>query len=266
MRNVFVVVALALVVVVACTKEVPSQPVVVLATPSAADSGFARAVTDAFARRHPVEIDLRVVSAPAILGAAEARTGAIAIYRDPELDEELRARRALRLRTVVAFEDYVIVGPKKDPAHITKTKSAADAFREIVDERRVFCSPADLRVLLNVEREIWSDAEIHPPGGKRYRPCHGNAIEALAQAARFDAYTLTDRATAEGRLPATFSVLMRDVPILHNEYVMAELEYEQSRRNRNAEWLMEWAMSVEARDVVQSMRSANLPRLFLAGR
>ena len=59
---------------------------------------------------------------------------------------------------------------------------------------------------------------------------------------------------------------MRNVPILHNEYVMAELEYEQSRRNRNAEWLMEWAMSVEARDVVQSMRSANLPRLFLAGR
>lgn len=256
------IVALAL-VIGACKPRHVQSVVVVVATPHVSETGLARALADAFQHQTHVPVDVRTVAAQHVIAAADSRSGAVAIYRDPLLDDELRKRRALRLRSVFAVEDYVIVGPQRDPARVAKTTNVVDAMKAIVARRRVFCSPVDLPVLLAVEREVWTTGDIEKPGGKLYRPCHGNASEVLAQADRLNAYTITDRATAELRLPVKSRVLLRGGPILHNEYVIALLEYDEARRNRNAEWMMEWAMSYRGRDAVQTLRSPTLPRLYL---
>lgn len=85
----------------------------------------------------------------------------------------------------------------------------------------------------------------------------------LAQAGRLDAYTLTDRATAEAKLPKQSRVLMRNVPILHSAYVVALLEY--SGPTPSSEWFVEWVMSSRGREFVRDLRGANVPRLYLPG-
>lgn len=266
MRRLFVCASLA--VLMACRRTpapVPVRPVIVLTTPELSTGAVARAIAEAFHRQSSVPVEVQSKSPDEILQSADAQSGAVAVYRDPELDQELLRRHALRLHSAFAREEYVIVGPRGDPAHVAKSRSAPDAFARIVRANRVFCSPADLPVLLEVEHAVWSVADEEPPTDSDYRRCHGNATDALAQAARFDAYTITDRATAETRLPKKARILLRDDPILSTTYVIAELEYPQVMRNRNADWLVEWMMSDRGREVVQSLRSASVPKLYLPG-
>lgn len=264
MRRLFVCAVLAFVACRRAPAPVTARPVIVLTTPELSTSAVAHAIADAFHRQSSVAVEVRAVSSDEILQAADAKSGAVAIYRDPELDQELLQRHAVRLRSAFAREEYVIVGPHGDPARVATAKTAPDAFARIVRANRVFCSPADLPVLLEVEHAIWAIADEEPPADSDYRRCHGNATDVLAQAARFDAYTITDRATAEARLPAHTRVLLGDVPMLSSTYVIALLEYPQTARNRNAEWLVEWMMSYRGREVVQSLRSASVPKLYLA--
>jgi tungstate transport system substrate-binding protein len=258
--------AFAVFLVAGCRRApAPVRPVIVLTTQRLTSGVVSRSVADAFHRQSSVPIDFRAVSTDDILQAADARSGAVAIYRDPELDAELLRRHAIRLRSEFAREEYVITGPHRDPAHVARAGSAADAFKRIVKANRVFCSPADLPVLLAAEKEVWSAADEGPPSGSRYRKCHGNASDMLAQAAHFDAYTITDLATAEARLPAASKILLRGVPILRSTYIIALLEYD-TARNRNAEWFVEWMMSYRGREVVQGLRSASAPKLYLPER
>ena len=100
--------------------------------------------------------------------------------------------------SVFAYDDYVLVGPARDPAHVRGSPTAAEAFRRIIARKQAFCSPVDVPPLFAVERDIWSAARIDPQKDRRYKTCHGNARAVLDSAAMLAAYTLTDRATAEG--------------------------------------------------------------------
>ncbi len=256
---------IAVALVAACRRPQQSHPVVVLTTQRVTTMGITHSLAEGFHGQTAVPVQVRIVSADDILHAAETRSGAVVVYRNPGLDEELQKRNALRLRNVFAYEDYVIVGPRRDPAHVSTAKSAADAFERIVKRRRVFCSPVDLPVLLDVEHEIWSAADEKPQSGSRYRSCHGNATDVLTHAAGLDAYTVTDRATAEAKLPKQSRVLMRNVPILHSEYVVAQLETANDSSSKSAEWFVEWVMSTRGREFVNELHSSTVPKLYLPG-
>ena len=256
---------LAVALVAACRRPRASHPVVVLTTQGVTPAGITRALAGGFHRETAVPVEIHNLTVDEILRAAGNQSGAVAIYRNPELDTELLRRHAIELHNVFAYEDYVIAGPRHDPAHIAGAKTAGEAFARIVKRRRLFCSPVDLPVLLDVEREIWTASDEKPPKGSRYRPCHGNAAEVLAQAGALSAYTVTDRATAEATLPKQLKVLMRDGPILHSAYVIALLDDSESAPPKSSEWFVEWVMSTRGRDFIHELHSSTVPRLYLPG-
>lgn len=97
-------------------------------------------------------------------------------------------------RRDVMYNDYILVGPKDDPAKVKEAKSAVEAFKKIADAKAEFISRGDDSGTHKQEKEIWKAAGVKPEG-KWYVEA-GQGMGAVLQMA-FDkkAYTLADRGT-----------------------------------------------------------------------
>jgi tungstate transport system substrate-binding protein len=124
-------------------------------------------------------------------------------------------------RRDVMYNDFVIVGPKSDPAGIFGTKDAAAAFRKIADAQAPFASRGDDSGTNREELRLWQAGSINPrrAGGSWYRELGQGMGPTLNTAAAMSAYTLTDRATwAHFKNRQNLVVLVEGDPKLLNQY------------------------------------------------
>jgi tungstate transport system substrate-binding protein len=99
-------------------------------------------------------------------------------------------------RRDVMYNDFVIVGPKDDPAHIRGLKDARKALAQIADAKAPFASRGDDSGTNRMELRLWKTAGVAPdPKSGWYRNLGQGMGPTLNIAAGMNAYTLTDRAT-----------------------------------------------------------------------
>ena len=97
-------------------------------------------------------------------------------------------------RKDVMYNDYVILGPKNDPAGIKGVKSAIEAFKKISETKSMFVSRGDDSGTDKQERSIWKAAGITPQAPWYIEA--GSGMGAVLQMANEkNAYTLSDRGT-----------------------------------------------------------------------
>lgn len=94
----------------------------------------------------------------------------------------------------VMYNDFVIVGPKEDPAGITDAPDAATAMSAIADAGAPFASRGDDSGTHKAELALWAAAGVQP-GGEWYRETGSGMGATLTMAAELPAYALTDRGT-----------------------------------------------------------------------
>jgi tungstate transport system substrate-binding protein len=121
-------------------------------------------------------------------------------------------------RLLVMHNDYVIVGPKDDPAGINGMKVAVDAFKKIAEAKSIFVSRGDDSGTNKMELSLWKSASITPEGDWYLQS--GQAMgETLRIASEKIGYTLTDRGTYLAlRDPLQLDVLVEGDPALLNIY------------------------------------------------
>ena len=104
-------------------------------------------------------------------------------------------------RYPVMYNDFVLIGPKSDPAGIKGTKDVSQALRTIKDKRAPFISRGDRSGTHIAELDLWKDAgididlDIHKDKGSWYKSIGQGMGAALNTAAASNAYVLSDRAT-----------------------------------------------------------------------
>jgi tungstate transport system substrate-binding protein len=236
----------------AACREKPPAPVEVAITPAAADSGIAQALIAAFQRRSGVRIDTSTVPEADAHRLAAHRAVQVVITTEPD------ARRlyadVARLVSTFAARDFVIAGPRRDPARLRSATDGADAFRRIDERNARFCSAVDVAPVQRWESRLWAAASVDPARLRHREQCHGDAAAALRQAARRQAYTLTDRdvaAAAEKKLD--IKVFSGPSSGLHEDHSAVLVEHSpRIRRDRDAEWFVQWLTSYQAREVVQN--------------
>lgn len=121
----------------------------------------------------------------------------------------------------VMYNDFVLVGPRSDPAGIEGGKDAAAALQAIADARARFVSRGDDSGTHKKERSLWKDAgvDVDAASGSWYRETGSGMGASLNAAIGMQAYTLSDRATwlAFGN-KGNFDVLVEGDPKLFNQY------------------------------------------------
>src|SRR6201993_828122 len=97
----------------------------------------------------------------------------------------------------VMYNDFIIVGPKADPAHISGEKDVVDALRKIAAAKAPFISRGDRSGTHEAELRLWKLAGIDAAAAKGgwYREIGQGMGPALNMASSSSAYLLSDRGT-----------------------------------------------------------------------
>jgi tungstate transport system substrate-binding protein len=100
-------------------------------------------------------------------------------------------------RREVMYNDFVLVGPKNDPATIGGSKDIVAALKKIAESKAPFASRGDKSGTHAAELRLWKVAGVDPESGKGswYRETGSGMGPTLNTAAAMDAYALADRGT-----------------------------------------------------------------------
>jgi tungstate transport system substrate-binding protein len=100
-------------------------------------------------------------------------------------------------RYPVMYNDFVLIGPKGDPAGVAGSKDVAKAFRAIRDKRASFVSRGDRSGTYVAELQLWEDAgiDIEKDRGPWYKAIGQGMGAALNIAGASGSYVLSDRGT-----------------------------------------------------------------------
>jgi tungstate transport system substrate-binding protein len=123
-------------------------------------------------------------------------------------------------RRDVMFNDFVLVGPRADPARIRGLKDAKEALRRIASSSAPFASRGDDSGTHRMELRLWKTAGIDVSGRPPwYRDLGQGMGPTLNTSAGLNAYTLTDRGTwANFKNRQELEILSEGDPALFNPY------------------------------------------------
>jgi tungstate transport system substrate-binding protein len=246
----------------ACSRHRERTSVTVAVTPEVAATGVARMLADTFSAESKVATNVIVTEPRLLPGLVRSGTVDATITTLPALKRQLQDAQLARLSQTIGYDDYLLVGPRRDPAHTKDAKTAAEALRRIARRDRAFCAPVDVPELRAREALLWDASPASPSNDRRYRSCHGSAVDVLRESSNRGAYTLTDRATFERvRDEIALVPLVQRTPLLHND-VTVLLSASTSPRP-NADWFVQWMMSCRGRDAIQRYRFGADQRLFV---
>lgn len=148
----------------------------------------------------------------------------------------------------VMYNDFVVVGPRSDPAGIAEAGTAGEAFRQIADSRAIFASRGDESGTHKAEMAIWQAADHDPTGasGAWYRELGAGMGATLNTASAMQAYTLTDRATwLAFENPGDLTILVEGDAALFNQYGVIPVNWDRHPhiKRGDTERFVEWLLS-----------------------
>ena len=178
-----------------CPKPSNKSEVLTLATTtSTRDSGLLDTLLPLFTKQTGIEVKVVAVGSGQALELGRRGDADILLTHAPEAEAQFMAEGHGETRQPVMYNDFIIVGPKADPAKIRGTPSSSEAFLKLAKSQAKFISRGDESGTHQKEQRIWEKANVAPEGEWYLRAGSGMA-QTLRMANEKGAYTLTDRAT-----------------------------------------------------------------------
>ncbi|MBI3454664.1 MAG: substrate-binding domain-containing protein [Candidatus Rokubacteria bacterium] len=199
-----------------------SKVVILATTTSLQDSGLLDVLVPMFERQTGLTVKTVAVGTGQALALAARGEADVTLAHAPELEKKYLRNGKMLNRRLVMVNDFVIVGPPRDPAQIRGLTQAVDAVRRIAAARARFVSRGDHSGTHQRELALWKEAGITP--GPWYIESGRGMGATLMIADERLAYTLTDRGTllAQGRRLGLEIVVEGD-PRLRNVYAVLEV-------------------------------------------
>ena len=195
LRRLRIVAGLVLLIAVSSAQVTANTPFITLAsTTSTEQSGLFRHIVPQFTARTGIEV--RVVAVGTGQAFAIGRRGdadALLVHHRAGEDEFVAEGYGTERRDVM-YNDFVLVGPRADPAGVAESRSIKDALARIAESDSAFASRGDDSGTHRKELHLWGIAHVDP-AGRWYRQLGSGMGPTLNTATAMDAYVLTDRAT-----------------------------------------------------------------------
>jgi len=174
----------------------PQQKNIILATTtSTQDSGLLDVLLPIFEKKTGYFVKTIAVGSGQAMAMGQKGESDVLLVHSPDAEKKFIAEGYGVNRRLVMHNDFIIVGPKTDPAGIKGSKSSVDAFRKIAAANAIFMSRGDNSGTHEKEKTIWKAAWINPEGQKWYQQTGLGMGQTLSVAAEKKTYTLTDRGT-----------------------------------------------------------------------
>ena len=161
-------------------------------TTTTENSGLMAELNPVFEKKHGIKIKTVVAGSGQALRIAAAGNVDVLLTHAPEQEKAFIANGHGIRRTLVMYNDFVLLGPAADPARARARQTITAAFAAIRDAAQTFVSRGDNSGTHIKERAIWRQLDLRPEG-KWYVEAGAGMGAVLLQANEKQAYTLTDR-------------------------------------------------------------------------
>jgi tungstate transport system substrate-binding protein len=203
--------------------DTSSRNVILSTTTSIQDSGLLDVLVPLFEKQSGYSVKPISVGTGQALALAAKGDADVALVHAPSLEKKYVADGKLQNRRLVMYNDFVIIGPKADPAKIKTVKSAVAALKAIEQVKARFVSRGDNSGTHNLEKSLWKSAGVQPDGSWYIESGQGMGAT-LGIAQERDAYAVTDRGTYLAlRKRVTLPILIEGDRVLLNIYSVMEV-------------------------------------------
>lgn len=236
------------------------QPFIVMAsTTSTEQSGLFGHLLPAFTRETGIAV--RVVAQGTGQALATARKGDadVVFVHDRVAEERFVAEGWGLARRDVMYNDFVVIGPKSDPARIAGGRDVTAALAAIARANAPFASRGDKSGTHAAELRFWKDAGVDPKaaGAGWYRETGSGMGPTLNVAAQMNAYTISDRGTwLNFRNRADLAILVEGDRRLFNQYgvIVVNPAKHPHARHELATRFADWIVSPAGQAAIASYR------------
>ena len=263
---------LSLTAFAASTSIAPSGPadatepptIVVASTTSTENSGLFGWILPKFLAASGIRVHVVAVGTGQAIRIAERGDADVLLVHD-RLSEEAFVRDGFGLeRHPIMYNEFVLLGPKDDPAGIGGTQDAAAAFAKIASQRAPFLSRGDDSGTHKAEMRLWSAAGVdpRPHSGTWYLETGSGMGQTLNTAVEKNAYVLSDDASWRSfENKRDLGILVQGDTRLHNPYsvILVDPRRHPHVKAEAGATFVRWLLSAEGQRAIGSFERDGSP-------
>jgi tungstate transport system substrate-binding protein len=237
-------------------KEKKSEPteLILATTTSTQDTGLLDELLPIFEKEKNVKVKTIAVGTGQALEMGTKGEADVLLVHAPKSEEELVTSGDAINRKRVMYNDFILVGPKDNPAGVSGEDINA-AFKTISGVKANFVTRGDDSGTHKKELAIWTSAGIQPTGDAYISTGQGMGAS-LQIANEKDGYILTDRATwlAQEKNLTNLQIVVEGGKDLMNIYHVMQVNPEKHVmvNSKDAETFVEFMVSSDTQEVIES--------------
>jgi len=233
-------------------------------TTSTENSGLLKAILPVFEAKYGGKVRVVSVGTGAALKLGQNGDADVVLVHARSLEDKFMAGGFGSVRRDVMYNDFVIVGPKNDPARVRGSKDVIAAMKKIRASGAKFVSRGDESGTHQMEKNYWKSAGVVAQGAWYVSSGQGMG-QVLTMAGQFEGYTLTDRATYAAYKDKTgLETLVEGDPKMFNPYgiIAVNPQKHPTVNHRGAMALVNWMTAPEGRQAIAAFRINGVQMFF----
>jgi len=261
-----VIVGILLACVLVGSAHAQQRYITVASTTSTEQSGLFKHLLPQFEKKTGIQVRVVALGTGQALDMGRRGDADVVFVHARPLEERFLAEGFGVKRQDVMYNDFVLIGPKSDPAKVRGGKDALEAFRKVRSARAPFVSRGDRSGTHFAELEIWQAAgiDIAKDKGPWYRDTGQGMGPALNTAVGMNAYILSDRGTwLSFKNRGDLAVLVEGDKRLFNQYGIMLVNPAKHPNVKQAlgQAFIDWIVAPEGQNAIASYK-VNGEQLF----
>lgn len=258
--------ALALISSVAAHAE--DKFILVQSTTSTQNSGLYEYLLPLFKKDTGIDVRVVAVGTGQAIKNAEKCDGDVLLVHAKAAEEKFLQTGYGVKRTDLMYNDFIIVGPKSDPAGINGMTNAAKALQTIASKKAIFASRGDDSGTNKKEMALWKMAgiDVKAESGKWYRETGSGMGATLNTGIGMNAYVLTDRATwINFKNKGSYDIAVQGDKDLFNQYGVTLINKDKCPMVKAdlGQTFIDWLLSPKGQKIIDGYK-INGQQLFFA--
>ena len=236
-----------------------ADSITIQSTTSTRDSGLYKYLLPKYPNFNDVQIKLIAVGTGQAIRNAQNCDGNILIVHDKDREDKFMANGFGSSRYNIMYNDFVVVGPKKDAANIQGSESILEVFSKIYSKKHIFISRSDSSGTHSAEMSIWNDIGLDPStsSGKWYLESGQGMGPSLNIAISLNGYIFSDRSSWLRFNNKGDHIILYSNPIeLKNSYSMILVNHDKCKNLdlKPARELYDWLKTDDAASLINGYK------------
>ncbi|MBB4423274.1 tungstate transport system substrate-binding protein [Bradyrhizobium sp. CIR48] len=231
------------------------RTITVASTTSTEQSGLFGHLLPLFEKAEGISVKVVAVGTGQALDIGRRGDADVVFVHDRVAEDKFMSEGQGVKRFDVMYNDFVVVGPKSDPAKIAGGKDVTDALRKIAAAKAPFISRGDKSGTHAAELRLWKEAGVDISAGKDswYREIGQGMGPALNMASSSNAYVLSDRGTwLSFKNRGELAILTEGDKRLFNQYgvMLVDPAKHANVKAKDGQAFIDWLVSPKGQDAI----------------